>query len=630
MKSGRAYWLLAALACGVVHCGDGNPRDFKTGAAGEGGSDGRAGEAAGELGGSESALGGSEGTLGMAAAAGEGGAPIAAGGAPVLTTASLPDGKFNAPYAVQLEVEGSETLTFGISEGDLPAGLVLNEQGAIVGTPTEDGEFSFTVSVSNSAGEDSVELVLFVSRKPWLFYLANEAAEQQMTLYAIDTSAASLTKHVVSDGMPASASVSAFELSANGSRLAYTADVLTNDVLDLYVVALSRDAVGLPLRLETGGLPVGHFALTPSGEGIAYQVETAPDVWEYRFRDLTDPEAEVVTIGASMAAEPWHRMLWVTESRVVYSTDAGNGTRVHAGSTFSAESPLEAGWVTPYRERERAVTYSGSGTCRGVSWLYDFSGEEVKAHRAPATGNNFAVYSPDLSLLTLTDGAGGLFVHEATDTGAEPLGLISPTGFCSDVWWSPHGDRLVTTGFNYTSVQLTNIVDGALTTHIVEGDHTFNGTPAVAFIDNDRVLFTASSEILEFRIEDGLPSEASLLVDESPNLSTSNGWAFSVDRKWAYYVLSTSGGEQTPLLLDLGEPAPITPRLVRSALTTVVYSGSAFSPDSSALAVLQTGGNSGQQLYLTNLLHPTAQGTMVNVGGCNQWCAKVQSFQFQP
>ncbi len=248
-----------------------------------GGSDGATG------GGGDGETGGTSGTQGDAGASGVDVTP------PVLKSAELPNAKFNTAYTVELALEGTGPFQFEITEGELPSGLELDQDGTLVGTPTEDGEFEFTLTVTNSAGEDSAAFSLFVSRKPWFAYLGDDDAEGQKTLYAVDTSTALLTKHVVSENLPATASVSAFEFAASGNRLAYTADVTTDDVLELYVVDVGQDALGDAVKVDTDGFPVGHFALTPSGDGIAYQVMTEPDVWELRFQDLTDLGAGLPT-----------------------------------------------------------------------------------------------------------------------------------------------------------------------------------------------------------------------------------------------------------------------------------------------------------------------------------------------
>src|SRR5262245_31309196 len=108
MKTGRGYWLFVALGLVSVHCSN-TDRDFGPGEAGAGGRDGVVGGSDGAPGGSDGNAGGSVGT------AGGGGELGVDGDAPVITTASLPEAKFNASYSVQLVAEGSEPFTFRLS-----------------------------------------------------------------------------------------------------------------------------------------------------------------------------------------------------------------------------------------------------------------------------------------------------------------------------------------------------------------------------------------------------------------------------------------------------------------------------------------------------------------------------------
>lgn len=70
-----------------------------------------------------------------------------------ITTASLPNGADNSPYNATVSATGGlGTLTWSISAGSLPTGLSLNSgTGAITGTPTVGGSFSFTVQVRDSS-----------------------------------------------------------------------------------------------------------------------------------------------------------------------------------------------------------------------------------------------------------------------------------------------------------------------------------------------------------------------------------------------------------------------------------------------------------------------------------------------
>lgn len=70
-----------------------------------------------------------------------------------ITTTSLPAGTQNVAYATNLVATGGTgAYTFSISSGSLPAGLSLvGLAGAITGTPTAVGTFSFTVQVKDSS-----------------------------------------------------------------------------------------------------------------------------------------------------------------------------------------------------------------------------------------------------------------------------------------------------------------------------------------------------------------------------------------------------------------------------------------------------------------------------------------------
>jgi hypothetical protein len=69
-----------------------------------------------------------------------------------ITTTSLPGGVTNVAYSATLAVTGGTMpYTWSIASGSLPAGLSLNtSSGAIAGTPTVGGGFSFTARVSDA------------------------------------------------------------------------------------------------------------------------------------------------------------------------------------------------------------------------------------------------------------------------------------------------------------------------------------------------------------------------------------------------------------------------------------------------------------------------------------------------
>lgn len=68
-----------------------------------------------------------------------------------LGAADLENGVQGWVYSQQLVSEGDPPLGWSVSDGALPPGLVLKSSGEIAGTPTEPGEFAFTVRVRDSS-----------------------------------------------------------------------------------------------------------------------------------------------------------------------------------------------------------------------------------------------------------------------------------------------------------------------------------------------------------------------------------------------------------------------------------------------------------------------------------------------
>ncbi len=67
------------------------------------------------------------------------------------TTLTVPQGTLNVGYVYMLSVTGGTfPYTYSVTQGTLPMGLMLSSDGVISGTPTQVGEFPFTVQVAAS------------------------------------------------------------------------------------------------------------------------------------------------------------------------------------------------------------------------------------------------------------------------------------------------------------------------------------------------------------------------------------------------------------------------------------------------------------------------------------------------
>src|SRR5262249_18623218 len=69
----------------------------------------------------------------------------------ITTGSTLPDATQQVAYSQQLSSSGGAgAVTWPVSGGSLPSGLGLSSSGAISGTPTQSGSFSFTVRATDA------------------------------------------------------------------------------------------------------------------------------------------------------------------------------------------------------------------------------------------------------------------------------------------------------------------------------------------------------------------------------------------------------------------------------------------------------------------------------------------------
>lgn len=103
--------------------------------------------------------------------------------APAITTESLPDGTVGEPYTETiLAATGDASITWSVSNGSLPAGLSLSENGKIIGTPTTEGTSTFTVTATNNIGSDSREFILKIEKPAFIPVTDLELNKDSLTL----------------------------------------------------------------------------------------------------------------------------------------------------------------------------------------------------------------------------------------------------------------------------------------------------------------------------------------------------------------------------------------------------------------------------------------------------------------
>ena len=204
-----------------------------------------------------------------------------------ITTTSLPDGTIEAPYSRALAATGgAPPYDWSVISGLLPPDLTLDPTGLLIGTPTTDGTFNFTVQTSDGAGQtDQRSLMLTItvlplnltitSTSPLPGGIADQAYSELLTAaggmppYSWDMASGSLPDGLTLDaggeisGAPASAGFF-------NPTVQVTDDVGTSaeKTFPLQIVSELNVNTGSPLPGGTVGVPYVTSVFASGGTGV--------------------------------------------------------------------------------------------------------------------------------------------------------------------------------------------------------------------------------------------------------------------------------------------------------------------------------------------------------------------------
>jgi hypothetical protein len=374
--------------------------------------------------------------------------------APGFVTSSLPEALSGSPYTARLEASGGKPpLAYSASAGTLPPGLSLESSGALSGTPSAPGTFtfeasvtdaygavaraSFTIEVRNGAPVLVTEVLpsAFVTQ-PYRFTLTVAGGNPPYTWSRVQgafPAGISLSASGELSGTPSSLGTSAFTLEVRdalgqAAQKAFTLAVLSQ--LAITTTALPDAYGGTPYPASgslqaVGGVPPyawdslsgalppgmslgadGRISGTPTASGIfSFTARVTDSAGNTSSRALTltayvPPAVTAKTLGDGYVGEPYSGSISATEGKPPY--------------TYSVSGALPPG-----------LTLNSNGVFTGTPTAAATSSFEVTARdvngRTGSRTFSLAVYAPvALSGVVPEARQGQFYSHALSVSGGKP------------------------------------------------------------------------------------------------------------------------------------------------------------------------------------------------------------------
>ena len=310
---------------------------------------------------------------------------------PTITTESLLDGMVDQPYTATLAATGND-ITWSLDSGTLPAGLTLNSDGTITGTPSAEDSSTFTVKAENSAGITTKQYTLNI--KP---------ATVSVTGVTLDPTELSLFT-----GESATLTVKVEPADATNQDVTWknsNPDVAT--VVGDTVKAVGEGEATIIVNTVDGGF-TATCKVTVTQATYSISADISPDFGSV-YTGYDRPAAQTVTI-----TNTGNQSLTLDQPASTNSFDVGNlsKTKLAPGDTATFTVQPKAGLAAGVYREEIQVSGSGNVT---LSIPVSFS---VQAAAAPqVTPAPAATPAPSDNITYYTCPSCGYHNWTATDAG---------------------------------------------------------------------------------------------------------------------------------------------------------------------------------------------------------------------
>jgi CSLREA domain-containing protein len=322
-----------------------------------------------------------------------------------ITSAPPPSATYGAAYSHTFAAGGPAPITWGLASGTLPPGLTLDlATGALSGTPTTPGSYTFTVRASNTAGA-ATQVVTIVVAKAALAVTADDlskvygAANPTLTFQVSglapgDTAASALTGALATDATATSAAgtytITQGTLAAANYSLSFTGGTLTVTRAPLTATAEGKirrvGQVNPPLTIAYSGFVLGQDASVLDVAPVASTEATpasAPGTYAITVAGGSDDNYQLTYVAGTLTVTDKEIpvIAWANPAAITYGTVLGTA-QLNAAATVNGQ-PLAGS----FSYDPPAGTRLNAGT-----------GQLLKVTFTPADGANYAVVEKQVQI----------------------------------------------------------------------------------------------------------------------------------------------------------------------------------------------------------------------------------------